>query len=735
MRRSRAHSIAWCWSVTCVVSVCLGGGPSLPGAEPSRPWNFENDIVPILSRYGCNTSGCHGKAEGQNGFKLSVFGFDPDADYAAIVREGRGRRVFPAVAEQSLLLTKASGRVPHGGGIRLRPEHPEYQRLRDWIAAGLPFGSAADPQLVRIEVTPAERQLRPLEAVPLKVTATWTDGRTEDVTALATFQSNSEALATVDDHGIVTAGTAPGGFAVLASYLGRVDIFEALIPRTESLNDVERERLAAARTATSPLDRLIAERLTQLNIAPAERCDDATFLRRVSLDLVGTLPTSAEARAFLADTSADRRERLVDRLLERPEFADLQALRWADLLHVNRRVLGRKGALAYYNWIHARMAENQPLDRFVAELLTAQGPLSEAPAGYFFKAVPDAHEQTNAVAQVFLGVRMECARCHHHPWDRWGQTDYLGLQGYFTQTAFKKTDAGEALGDLREVVTKHPRTGATVFAHPLGVEEPSTQPAGVRRLELARWLTAAENPWFARNLANRFWAQLMGRGLVEPVDDFRLTNPASNPALLDALAEQLVADGFDARRFMKRIVLAEAYQRSAVPTPSNSADEQNFSRYPFKRIDAEVLYDAVCTVTGVADEYPAMPAGTRAIQLWDSHVSHDFLSLFGRPVRETACQCERVVEPTVGQVLHGLNSPALHDKLRHAEGRVARLIRSQPDNDRVIEELYLLCYARRPTREELDAAREHFAKTRERREAAEDLAWSLMNTLEFLFNH
>lgn len=734
MRRSFARSMT-----TMLLLAAAGFRAPVGHAEEraltARRWNFENDIVPILSRYGCNTSGCHGKAEGQNGFKLSVFGFDPEADYAAIVHEGRGRRVFPAVAEQSLLLTKASGRVPHGGGIRLRPEHPEFLRLRDWIAAGLPFGSATDPQIVRIEVTPAERQLRPLETTGLKVTAIWSDGRSEDVTALATFQSNNDALATVDEQGLVTAGNAPGGFAVLATYLGQVDIFEALIPRTESLNDAERQRLTQARTAEMTIDRLVAERLSQLNLAPSEPCDDATFLRRVSLDLIGTLPTAVETRAFLSESSVDRRERLVDRLLARPEFADYQTLKWADLLRVNRRVLGRKGALAYYQWIHDRMVVNQPLDQFVTELLTAEGPLSDVPAGYFYKSVTDAFEQTNTVAQVFLGVRIECARCHHHPWDRWSQTDYLGLQSYFTQTGFKKTETGEALGNLREVTTKHPRTGAIVYAHPLGAPEPGTQPAGPRRVELARWLTAADNPWFARNLANRMWAQLFGRGLVEPVDDFRVTNPPSNPALLDALAAQLVADRFDARKFLRRMVLTQTYQRSATPTPSNATDEQNFSRFPLKRIDAEALYDAVCTVTGVADEFPGMPEGTRAIQLWDSHVTHDFLQLFGRPVRETACQCERVAEPTVSQVLHGLNSPALHDKFRHADGRIARLTRAVPENARLVDDLYLTCFSRLPTKEESAAALEHLAKFGNRREAAEDLVWSLMNSLEFLFNH
>lgn len=705
-------------------------------AEPYTPRNFENDIIPILTRFGCNTSGCHGKAEGQNGFKLSVFGFDPETDYEAIVHEGRGRRVFPASPTASLLLRKACGDVPHGGGVRIDRERPEYARLRDWIAVGMPFGSADDPVIERIAVEPRERQLAMGDRQPLRVTAYWSDGRTEDVTATATYQSNNEALAAVDENGLVAIGQTPGAVAVMASYLGKVDVFQALIPRGEMTAVAELEPAPVGSSGASHrIDELVVRRLAKLNIAPSSMCDDATFLRRVYLDVIGTLPTADEARRFLADEGPDRRQRVVDELLERPEFADYWALKWSDLLRVNRRVLGREGAYTYYRWIHDSFVANKPLDQFARELLTAEGPLSESPAGQFYKVVPKPNEMASTVSQVFLGVRIECAQCHHHPWDRWGQKDYFGMQAFFTQVKFKSSPLGEMLTSNGNAATKHPRTGQTVFAHSLGEPEPEVTPEGDRRERLADWLVAGDNPWFARSMANRTWAHFLGRGLVEPVDDFRLTNPPTNPELLDALAQQLVDSGYDFRQLIRTIVATRTYQRATGPNESNARDEQNYSRFPMKRMDAEVLFDAVCQTTGVPEKFVGLPGTRRAIQLWDSQSSHYFLTLFGRPVRETACECERVVEPTVGQTLHVLNSPDIHNKLRHAGGRIGRLERDLPDNVELVEELYLTFFGRQPTADERTPLVAHLTISANRREAAEDIAWSLMNSLEFLFNH
>ena len=706
--------------------VCGGAAGLVRGAHPL---NFENDIVPILSKFGCNTAGCHGKAEGQNGFKLSVFGFDPLADHRALTMEGRGRRVFPAAPEQSLLLRKASGGLPHGGGIRIDRARPEFETLRAWIAAGVPFGSPDDPRVVAIELTPHEAQLAMRGTQRLQVMATWSDGQKQDVTQLATFQSNHEGLATVDAGGLVTVGEAAGDVAIMASYLGHVDVCRAMVPQAAS--DEPFPTLDDSRV----IDRLVHAKLRKLNIQPSSPCDDATFLRRVYLDVIGTQPTAEEARRFLADTALDKRTRLVDELLQRPEYADFWALQWADLLRVDRLQLGRKQAYLYYRWIHDGFAANKPLDQFARELVAAEGPLNESPAGHFYKVVSQPGAMASTVSQVFLGTRIECAQCHHHPFDRWGQDDFFGMQAYFTQVTFKESQLGDVLVNDGIVKTTHPRTGAEILAHALDQPIPNASPAGNRRAALAAWLTAKDNPWFARSLANRYWAHFLGRGLVEPVDDFRLTNPPSNPELLDALAQELIQHNFNAHDLIRATTASQTYQRSAQPNESNSGDELNYSRFLFKRLSAEVLFDAVCQSTGVAEKFDGVPSGSRAIQLWDSDVKHYFLKLFGRPERATACECERVSEPTVSQVLHVLNSPAIHHKLDDAGGRISQLVAQHPSNDVLVDELYLNFFSRFPTPGEKHTAIAYLDRRVDRQQSAEDLAWTMLNSLEFVFNH
>ncbi len=720
---------------------------TVSGAELPRSLHFTNDIVPILSRYGCNSSGCHGKAEGQNGFKLSVFGFDPDADYDALTKEVRGRRVFPASAERSLLLRKAAGLSPHGGGTRIVVDSLPYRTLHDWIAAGCPLGAADAPAVSSIEITPSERVLAMGSRQRLRVVATYTDGHCEDVTALAQFQSNHEGLASVDEAGLVTAGDTPGTVAVMASYMGAVATFQALIPRDQPLAawpDIPEYNF---------IDTLVHRRLRQLEIVPSEEADDATFLRRVCLDLTGTLPTADEARQFLLDRSPDKRARLVDALLQRPEFADLWALLWADLLRVETQSLGHKNAYAYYRWLRDSFAQNKPLDQFARELIAAEGPLDEVPAGHFYGVVKRPGDVSSTLSQVFLGVRIACAECHHHPFDRWSQHDYFGMQAYFAQLRTKDFSGRRALYSQGVPNVKHPRTGEVVPPHPLGVAVPpeaadATQPSAARegdlRRELADWLVSPENPWFARNMANRVWARMLGRGLVEPVDDFRQTNPPSNPELLDALARHLVESGYDLRALIRTIAASRTYQLSSHPNTTNADDQQNYSRALFKRMNAEVLLDAVCQVTGVPEKFAGVPAGSRAVQLWDNRVSHYFLKVFGRPIRETACECERNVEPSIAQVLHLMNAPEIQAKIGHAGGRVAQLCRTIDSDEQLAEEIYLTVFARRPSADELAVAREHLGRASEsgaaqhaaaRQQAAEDLTWSLMNSLEFVFNH
>jgi hypothetical protein len=703
---------------------------TVEGSTRPRKYHFENDVIPLFSRFGCNSSGCHGKAEGQNGFKLSVFGFDPAADYAALIKEARGRRVFPAAPDNSLLLRKISGQVPHGGGVRIAQGTGAYEVLRGWIAAGTPFGDEGAPTVAGLRVEPHERRLAMRGRQQLRVVARYSDGREVDVTRLARFQVNNEGLASVSAAGAVTAGEAPGEVAVMAGFMGAVDIFRALVPRREII--VSYPKLAE----NNFIDGLVFQKLRKLNIVPSEGCDDADYLRRVYLDIIGTLPTAAEARRFFADKRADRRARLADELLDRPEFADYWALKWADLLRVDRQVLGHKGAYAFYKWIRESFAVNKPLDALAREVITAEGPLNEVGPANFYKVVPRAGDAASTVSQVFLGVRIACAQCHHHPFDRWSQNDYYGMEAFFAPVGVRGGSRRETVLSSGDPETRHPRTGERIFAHALATKPPAKSTAGERRQVLAQWLTASDNPWFARNLANRAWAHFLGRGLIEPVDDVRETNPPSNPELLDALAQYLVASKYDFKKLIRVIVASRVYQLSSKPNRTNAGDEQNYSRALFKRIDAEVLLDMVCQATGVGERFHGVPAGTRALQLWDSKVPHYFLKLFGRPVRASACECERSHEPGVAQVLHLMNSPEVHAKLIHEGGYLAKMVARTKDDAALIEDLYLTFFSRLPTAREKAAALAYLGKEAgKRRDATEDLAWSMLNSLEFIFNH
>jgi hypothetical protein len=700
------------------------------GTREPRRYDFANDITPILGRFGCNASGCHGKAEGQNGFRLSVFGFDPRADFDALVKEHRGRRVLPGAASQSLLLRKASGSIAHGGGIRFRERSDAYETVRGWIEAGTPFEDAGAATLTGIRIEPRERTMAFRSRQQLRVVARYSNGVESDVTRFARFQSNNEGLSGVSPNGVVTIGEAPGDVAIMATILGEVDTFRAIIPRPEPL------RNATAHAKFNFIDRLVDDKLARLNIEPSEPCDDATFLRRVHLDLIGTLPSANEARVFLSDSGRDKRARLVEALLARAEFADVWALRWADLLRVDRKLLGHERAFAYYRWIRESIVRNTPLDQFARDLVTAEGPLAEVGPANFYRAVPKPGEAASSLAQVLLGVRIACAECHHHPFDRWSSTDYYGMQAFFVPLTVRGAAGFETLLADGKPVTKNSRTGETIAAHALGSPRPAAEPIGDQRRALADWMTAPDNPYFARNFANRIWAYLLGRGLVEPVDDVRATNPPSNSALLDALAKHLVASRYDLRQMIRTITASRVYQTSSKPNATNERDEQNYSRALLKRIDAEVLLDMVCQTTGVAEKFSGSPAGTRAIQLWDSKVGHYFLKQFGRPERGSSCECERRHEPSVAQVLHLLNAPEIQAKLSHEAGTVARLVRTQRDDAALIEELYLIFFSRFPNAEERRIANDYLAGRRSSRQrAVEDLAWVLLNAIEFRFNH
>ncbi|MSU63459.1 MAG: DUF1549 domain-containing protein [Pedosphaera sp.] len=700
------------------------------GCSIPRQFSFERDITPLLSRFGCNSAGCHGKAEGQNGFRLSVFGYDPKADYRALIQESRGRRVFHAAPSRSLLVRKMSGTLPHGGGTRIKEGTPEYEIICAWIAAGTFFGDGTESMLKGIEITPGERVLRLNATQAVRVEAVYADGRKADVTHLAQFQSNNEVVARVDEDGVITTGTVPGQAAIMARYLGATAIGQILIPRPTPL-------LAAGSSPTRNfIDQFVDQRLRKLNIRPSELATDAEFLRRAHLDIIGTLPTAVEARQFLSDTHPGRRARLVESLLARPEYVDFWALKWADLLRVDRQILGHHDAYSYYGWIRNRLAANVPFDRMVQELISAEGPIEEAPQANFYKLFNKPGDISSTLSQTFLGVRIACAECHHHPFDRWSQNDYYGMQAFFEPVSRRKGLMGEELRSNGKSEAKNPSTGELVRAHPLGAELHDSPAGGDLRRGLAAWFTSPDNPWFTRNLANRFAAHFFGRGLIEPVDDVRATNPPGDPELLDALARHVADVKFDLKQLIRTITDSRTYQLSSHPNETNEQDEQNYSRALFKRMPAEVLLDAVCQTTGVPEKFAGVPSGYRAIQVWDSDVSHYFLRLFGRPVRKTACECERNSEASIAQVLHLLNSPQLHWKIAHDDGTVARLVRSQPDNRALLEELYLTFYSRFPTGEERRKFERYLgANSGPRQEAAEDIGWSMLNSLEFVFNH
>lgn len=702
------------------------------GRQPAP--HFARDIVPLLTRAGCNSGGCHGKQNGQKGFQLSVFGYDPRSDYQALISEGRGRRLFPGAPERSLLLGKALNQIPHSGGERLTPNSPEHLRLLRWISLGMPWGDEIAPQVAKIRVFPEQRVLDAGAVQRLLVTATYSDGQVRDVTHEALFHANDETLAQVDRSGRVTTTGLAGESAIVVRYGDQVAASLITVP----LNQGESFAVRLAGWDRSRLiDRLVAEKWKRLGLVPSAPADDATLLRRLYLDLSGRLPTPREAAEFLGDTRPDKRERLVEQLLAQPEFADFWALRWADLLRINREELGVQGAARYHAWLRDALARNLPYDQFLRELLGARGHTDRNGAANFYRAFKDPNDLTVAVSQVFLGVRLECARCHHHPYEQWSQDDFYGFAALFPRVV-RKPAGGSAfvvyVGELGQV--KHPKSLQVMRPRVLRGEPLDDADPRDPRQRLVDWMVAKDNPWVARTLVNRVWAHLMGRGLVEPIDDMRDTNPASNEPLLTALSTDFIAGGYDVRRLIQTIATSRVYGLSSEPNDTNARDIRNHSRAYRKRLSAEVLLDAVCDVTGEAELFAGMPPGTRATQLWDHRLPSVFLDTFGRPQRKTVCQCERVSEATLGQILHLLNSPGVNEKISSPAGRAARLAASDMGVDAIIDELYLAAYARYPRDDERNVARSTWENAgAERRQTIEDLLWALLNSAEFVLNH
>lgn len=698
--------------------------------------SFPGRVVPIFTKLGCNGGGCHGKLAGQNGFKLSLLGFEPREDYEHLVRESRGRRLSPASPDQSLLLQKSINVSPHGGGKRLDVDSHEYRILARWISQGMPYGNADEPQVISIEVMPPHRRLNAASSQQLAVLATYSDGRVEDVTRAALYESNDSEMADCDENGLVELKELVGDVAVMARYQGHVTVFRADIP-------VPNSTVAEDAFPTQPenaVDRHVFAKLQSLGIGLSPVCDDATFLRRVTLDLAGRTPSVSEIAQFRNDGSPEKRGNVIDRLLASEDHADFFAGKWNTILR-NRRTGGalRFANVAFHQWIRESIIANKPYDKFVREIITASGSVASHPPVAWYQQVTDTNQRIEDAAQLFLGQRIQCARCHHHPYEKWSQADYAQLSAFFTTVSKKNgRDPLEpaVFAKLGGASARHPKTGQALKPAGLDAEEVAIGAQDDPRSHFADWMTNPKNPFFAKALANRYWKHFMGRGLVEPEDDLRVTNPPSNPELLDGLADAFTDSGYDLKALIRLIVTSRCYQSDSDAMPENIGDKRSYSRFYPKRLQAEVLLDSIDRLTLSPTRFAGMPPGVRAVALPDTGFSSYFLTVFGRPESTTACECERSQEANLSQSLHLLNSEEIQSKLAGEQGRAAQLAADEkrPDEEK-IRELYSIAFSRDPDDRELKATLSYVAGKENRREAFEDVLWSLINSKEFLFNH
>jgi hypothetical protein len=696
-------------------------------------WSFRNHVESVLAKAGCSSGACHGAQAGKNGFKLSLRGYDPEGDFFTITRQARGRRIVPSDPGRSLILTKPTGAVPHKGGLRFRVNSLEYRVLAEWIAAGTPPPAADDPRLQRLEILPAASVLKPEVGQQLVVLAHFNDGHTEDVTRWAKFTSTNESVAQVGDLGEVKV-MGYGEGAITAWYLSRVVTAAVTSPYP---TPVPAEVFARAERRNF-IDEQVLAKLASLNIPPSPPASDGEFLRRAFLDTIGVLPTAEETRAFLQDPSPDKRDKLVDALLERPEFVDYWAYKWSDLLLVNSEKLRPPAMWAYYTWIRNQVEANTPWDEFARRIVTAKGSTLENGATNFFVLHQDAPDVTETTTVAFLGMSVNCARCHNHPLEKWTNNQYYAMANLYARVKLKAGPGdGNTIvfpateGDLIQPLTGKPQMPTPLDGQPVALDSPDD-----RREHLAAWLTSPENPYFSRAIANRVWANFFGVGLVEMVDDMRLTNPACNEELLGAAARFLVDHKFDLKPLMRAILQSGTYQRSSQPLAENKAETRFYSRYYPRRLMAEVLLDAMSQVTAAPTQFGDYPLGWRALQLPDANVDSYFLKTFGRPERIITCECERTAEPTMVQVLHISNGSSLNDKLQAKGNRLERLLAANTPDDQLIEEVYLNAYSRLPTEEEKSRLLAVLAEPgQDKRQVLEDLCWSVLSSREFLFNH
>lgn len=720
--------------------------------QQQHAWSFRHDVESVFARLGCSMGACHGALAGKGGFRLSLRGYDPAADWQTITREALGRRIELADPGRSLLLAKPTGALPHKGGLKLDVNSRDYQVLSEWIADGAIGPQQSDPVLEKISVLPEDSMLRPGDLAQVLVMAHYSDGMVKDVTHWAKFSATDEAIAGVDEAGRVDVRGSGQG-AVLAWFGSKVALARLTVPYQ---NEVDAKVFADA-PKRNFIDKLVLDQLEILQLEPSPRCSDEAFIRRSTIDTIGRLPTAEEVQAFLENENADKRDQHIDTLLGGEEFVDYWSYKWSDLLLINGTRLRPEAVKAFYGWVRKSVSENKPWDQFVREVLTATGSSIENGATNFYALHQDPENMTENAAQAFLGLSIGCAKCHNHPLEKWTNDQYYGFANLFSRVRAKgwggdarngdgkRTVYVTTQGELLQPSTGKPQPPAPLDAEPLDFDDPRD-----RRLVLAEWMTSADNPYFSRAITNRIWKNFFGVALVEAADDLRLSNPASNEALLDEAAEFLAENKFDLKTLMREILRSETYQRSSEPLPTNEDENRYYSRYYPRRLMAEVLLDAIDQSLATTTKFDTVafpgadkratdfyPEGTKAIELFDSAVESYFLTTFGRNTREITCECERSDEPSMVQVLHMSNGDTLNPKLKAENNRISQWIDNGLSNEQIIDRLFIVTLARHPSEEEKSSLLKVMAEYEEtaRREAIEDACWSILTSGEFIFNH
>ena len=711
-------------------------------AKTERQLSFRNDILPILSRSGCNTGSCHAKADGRNGFKLSVFAYDPAADYKEIVKDARGRRIFPASPEHSLLMLKATQSIEHEGGARFPKDSAHYKTLLTWIKQGMPYEIPNEPELTKILVTPPDGQYKKGSAMKIKVTAHYSDNSKRDVTALSHFQSNDKGMVQVDEHGSAKMGKVSGEGVIVVRYLEAVDVARVTIPPEKTLPAATYAKLQT----NNQIDSYAYERHKKLGLLVSKPCSDNEFIRRATLDTLGKLPAPAQVAQFLKDKDPKKRSKLIDELLSDKNataWGNFWATKFNDLLRPNTQRVGIKPVYLFDQWIREKLMANTPYDQFVRELLTASGSTHEYGPTTLFRDKREAADMGAFVSRIFLGIRMDCAKCHHHPNEKWGQDDYYSLAAFFGSVKHKGQGISPPISGEPEYIyfkpggqVKHPVTQAVMKA-----KAPDSPAVDIKddqdpREVLVDWMINPENPFFARTIVNRIWGEYFGKGIVHPVDDFRASNPATNDALLDWLATDFIAHKFDLKHLMANIMRSHTYQISSMPNEHNLADINNFSRSYRRRMPAEVMLDALSSLTGEPPRFSGLPKGSPAVRTWNNLLKSDFLDTFGRPDSSAECPCERDPQPSAVQALHLMNSKELNQRLAKSDSLPSKLVAAKKNPTQITDAIYLATYSRLPTNEERIASLAYFQKKDMTPQlAAEDILWSLLNSAEFVFNH